>query len=372
MLFHKKNSLLSTISKFIAITFFIFIILSNHTYAFQIETRRMIAEDAIQLCPDELKAILLPHISIIKDCMARGDTLQTPINPKLFKQITSDLIGAITSGEDKKYNTINRFGLVAVFIAEAINPYYSSSSFLATNRAYQASEKDKIVIYDGYQLVTESESNILALINKYQDEFGKIRPSMIDSAYSDAVNETVDFWIFVWLSAGKHITKFSPIGFKIDHRIEKVKFAVGPNAKLNFPSPAEELKNDNPIPVNKPLDKNISNPDGLYWQLYNKALAAMEKDDWNEWEDQVKQIDKETNYELSDNFWNAYHGIVAAIKNNESNEIVIHIQGLDQEAGLELLIDFYEAYGESLTALSNEDWREWEHQMSRMEKSLQH
>ncbi len=333
-------------------------VLASSSYAFQIETREQIVEDAVKFCPPDLRTFLMPNISILKGKMSFASHMQRPIDSLLLKEISTSLIEEIKSGTDYNYNTISKFGLVALFITEAINPYFSANSIsLSNNRARQVSYKGIIVIYDGYQPVPDPEFKFKSLTDKYQDSLGYIKPSLLDSAYNDAVNEVSDFFISIWQMAGKPVNDLVSTGFTIDHRSGRLLQANISNQKRTEPTDVQ-------------VDKDVSNPKGTYWQVYQNAVDASSNHDWNGWEAQMRMINRETDFALPEDFWQNYHRAIKSINKGDWLSFKEYMEKMDQEIGLDSSSAFYNAYDKSLKALSNRDWREYESQFSQMEGLL--
>ncbi|MFZ2632734.1 MAG: hypothetical protein WAZ60_20695 [Desulfosalsimonadaceae bacterium] len=162
--------------------------------SFSEETRRTMIKDAIKFCPQSLQTHLTNNTEAIKSGMFFIER-----NPQIrissrqvetwHKSLVSELEGEVKFGN----NTMDKFGFIAGFIADTINPSYVRSSRL---RVPQASERNKIIYYDGYEKISDINKKMEELSNTYSlyYSFNKVEGAIIDKAYSDAVNQiAVDF-----------------------------------------------------------------------------------------------------------------------------------------------------------------------------------
>lgn len=169
--------------------------------AFDASTRDLIIKDAILFCPDELRAYLKNHTEAIqkgarfmdrRDNHMPADQLAAQING-IHRLLASNLNGGKLP-ED--YNTVSKFGLLASFLSEIVNP--SQKGHI---RPPQASGKLSPVVYDGHHAP------------KCPSE-----KQPVETAYNQAVNTIVDYWVSAWTEAGRPTGKLRKTGVWVSHK----------------------------------------------------------------------------------------------------------------------------------------------------------
>jgi hypothetical protein len=163
--------------------------------SFTKDTRRTMIKDAITFCPPSLQTYLNNNMEAVKSGMCFVDNnLDLKIDPYQIKNFYSTLLTRLNGDLKQEYNTASKFGLIACFIAETINPY---SLRTYSTRAPQASENEKVVVYDGYQKIFDITKRIEIMANNYKLYYSSstLDKAILDQAYSTAVNEIVDYWV---------------------------------------------------------------------------------------------------------------------------------------------------------------------------------
>lgn len=173
-------------------------------------------EDAIKFSPPELNSYLSENINIIKNGMAFSERYPKLIfEPSQINILYSDLIKELISGQENSTITIRKFGTIACYIAEIINPNNKSKE--AWNRVPQATEEGKVIKYYGFQKINDANKRIGNIVERYDYSSGKIKKVLIENAYQDAVNEIVNFWINAWLEGGNNYSAMVLAGKEISH-----------------------------------------------------------------------------------------------------------------------------------------------------------
>ncbi|MDY6904016.1 MAG: hypothetical protein SWH61_04950 [Thermodesulfobacteriota bacterium] len=190
---------------------------SSDAGAFIRQTRMLMVEDAVAFCPGPLQAYLTKHLATVKEGMGFVDRTRRPADPGQIAPVCDFLVkqmeGHYPLPDD--YNVISKFGLLACFIAEIVNPSHKGNS-----RLPQASEKRLPVVYDGYQPLVDVKQHTDALVGYYRDAYAYesvVPPKILATAYNAAVNEIVDFWTHVWVASGHEIGLVCTKGTRISH-----------------------------------------------------------------------------------------------------------------------------------------------------------
>ena len=207
--------------------FFLFVVLifpAGNSFAFKSLTRDQLVYDAIELCPEELKAYLRSNLATVstgmhyKERHHRG--INTLIDPYDTELIYQHLIEDLKAGRYDEFNTAHAFGVLACFLAETISPenYKTPDHFIP--------EK---VQYDGYQLVDTAKvrPHITSLIENYRIPCQNVlKKEVTDQLYNIALNEIVDYWVSAWEAAGNQSGMFASVGEEIAHKNLVLNFKV--------------------------------------------------------------------------------------------------------------------------------------------------
>jgi hypothetical protein len=207
--------------------FFLLAVLIFHTgnaSAFKSLTRDQLIYDAIEFCPEELKAYLRSNLATVstgmhyKERHNRG--VNTLIDPYETELIYQHLIKDLKEGRYDEFNTAHAFGVLACFLAETISPdnYKTPDHFIP-----------ETVHYDGYQQVdTENvKPHITSLIENYRIPCkNRMKKEITDQLYNVALNEIVDYWISAWEAGGNRAGMFARIGEEITHKNLVLNFKV--------------------------------------------------------------------------------------------------------------------------------------------------
>lgn len=181
--------------------------------AFKSITRDQIIYDAIEFCPEGLKAYLLDNIEIVSagnHFAERHQRRSYNINPYKTELIYNHLVKDLKEGKYDEFNTAHAFGVMACFIAETISPdNYRTPQHLIPDD----------VSYDGYQKVGDIESHITSLIESYRIPCrNQMKKEITELLYNAAVNEIVDYWVSAWEMGGYQAGMFVSNGKKISHQ----------------------------------------------------------------------------------------------------------------------------------------------------------
>lgn len=174
--------------------------------SFTSKTRITIVNNAIIFCPKELKSYLLKNLEAVKSGAGFVDrNNRIYIKPYEIENFYFSLVENLKGDIQGDYNTAAKFGLIAGYVSEIINP----CSKLYQIKIPQATGEEKVVIYDGYQNIADVKKQIDNMLKKYNFNSSTCNfdTSIIDQAYSEAVNEIVDYWISAWEASG-HDIKF--------------------------------------------------------------------------------------------------------------------------------------------------------------------
>ncbi len=197
---------------------------TGNASAFKSLTRDQLIYDAIEFCPEELKAYLRSNLATVstgmhyKERHNRG--VNTLIDPYDTELIYQHLIQDLKEGRYDEFNTAHAFGVLACFLAETISPDdYKTPEHLIP----------ETVQYDGYQQVdTENvKPHITSLIENYRIPCqNRMKKEITDQLYNVALNEIVDYWISAWEAGGNRAGMFARIGEEITHKNLVLNFKV--------------------------------------------------------------------------------------------------------------------------------------------------
>jgi hypothetical protein len=168
--------------------------------AFNVETRTALLLDAIEFCPQDLRAYLRDNKDTIKSGLHFSDMSETPLDPMKIPEIQQHIVDRIKAGRLTEYETLNLYGVLACHLAETVYPGHQNSS--------QNTAPD-IVRYDGFHEITDPRAKVNALIHAYKIYHGKNDFEMVQSMYCETVNLIADFWMTAWKAGGKDIEKGS-------------------------------------------------------------------------------------------------------------------------------------------------------------------
>jgi hypothetical protein len=187
-------------------------------------TRDQLVYDAIEFCPEELKAYLRSNLATVstgmhyKERHRRG--LNVLIDPYDAELIYQHLINDLKEGRYDEFNTAHAFGVLACFLAETISPdnYKTPDHFIP-----------ETVQYDGYQQVDTANirPHITGLIENYRIPCQNIvKKEVTDQLYNVALNEIVDYWVSAWEAGGNQAGMFARVGEEITHKNLVLNFKV--------------------------------------------------------------------------------------------------------------------------------------------------
>ncbi len=169
---------------------------STSALAFRRDVRCQIVRDAVEFAPKGLQNYLVEHFENIHNGIHHIDLVgHKKIKPYDAKKIYQALLNNIKKGNTTNYNTTQRFGVLAGYLAETVSP----SQFRGT--------RDLIpgwVAYDGFHRTDNIHQSISRIIRDYRNPYlGQNQRKITDFLYSVAVNEIVDHWVTLWEAGGQ-------------------------------------------------------------------------------------------------------------------------------------------------------------------------
>jgi hypothetical protein len=208
---------------------FVFLVLAGlilypgNSFAFKSLTRDQMVYDAIEFCPDELKAYLRHNLATVSAGMhfkERHRHSPYSIDPYDMESVYQHLIEDLKQGRYDDFNTAHAFGVLACFLAETISPddYKTPNHLIPEN-----------VKYDGFQIVepVSVKSHITRLITDYRIPCRqRMKREITDKLYNVAVNEIVDYWVSAWEASGFQAGVFANVGKEISHKNLVLNFKV--------------------------------------------------------------------------------------------------------------------------------------------------
>ena len=203
---------LRTWAKVLFILMVVCVAVPSLSMAFNRESRKGILDDAISLCPENLKAYLEDDLGAVYEGMTFDYDTHSIADPRAIPRVYTGLMERLKSPKPDDYNTMRAFGSLAALVTEAIYPGYRSST---------DDINPSVVTFDGIQQLGDPEAKAKALVDAYSPYWRDNSAPVQDSLYGVAVNEIVDFWVAAWRAAGKAPGAFQEFGQEI-HRKELV------------------------------------------------------------------------------------------------------------------------------------------------------
>lgn len=220
-------------SKFIAVFLLsattllvVLLIPASPALAFKRNIRCQIIRDAIMFAPTNLQDYLVNNFEAVHKGIHHVDTHDKrlgSLNPYAAKEIYHSMIDSINKDKLCTYNTAHRFGVMAGYLAETVNPVEHKKL------------RDLIpgqVLFDGYHEVNDIHHSLSRIIRDYRNPYyGQQRREVTDFLYVVAVNEIVDHWISAWLTGDQEIGEEKLAGYDIQ-RVRQADLLRGVNLKL--------------------------------------------------------------------------------------------------------------------------------------------
>lgn len=202
------------------------LICSTPAAAFKRSLRCQIIRDAIMFAPEQLQDYLVTNFEAVHKGVHHVDSYDRQmqgLNPYQAKEIYQSMLDSIRKGQLCSYNTAQRFGVLAGYLAEAVNP--------------SAHEKLRDLIpgrvhYDGPHPIGDIQQSLSRVVRDYRNPYlGQQRREVTDFLYIVAVNEIVDHWVSAWQTAGQEVGEFKVAGYDIQ-RVRQADLLRGVNVRL--------------------------------------------------------------------------------------------------------------------------------------------
>lgn len=179
-------------------------------HAFKRDTRCQIIRDAIVFAPENLQKYLVDNFESVHKGVHHVDISvksNKSLNPYDAEDIYQALIDSLNKGKLHSYNTLHRFGVLAGYLAEAVNP---------SNHKKLRDLVPRRVSYDGQHKIGAIHESLSRIIRNYRNPYlGQQRRDVTDFLYIVAVNEIVDHWTSAWLAGGQTLGEQKLAGYHI-------------------------------------------------------------------------------------------------------------------------------------------------------------
>ncbi len=205
---------------------FVMILVPELSFGFSEQVRCQAFKDAISLCPQDLKTYLTKNFDAVHEGLhfaERNKQWRSSIRPQDGEAFYGRLVQDLRESKLDDYNTANRFGVLACFIAETISPGdYQSRERLIPDE----------VVYGGFQGLSNVNASISGLVVKYRDPYRhRMNKEVNDFLFNVAVTQIVNYWTSAWQAGGKKTGLLTARGTKISHEEEVLYFFGGGNVQ---------------------------------------------------------------------------------------------------------------------------------------------
>lgn len=202
------------------------LISSTPAAAFKRSLRCQIIRDAIIFAPEQLQGYLVSNFEAVHKGVHHVDSYDDQmksLNPYQATTIYQSMLESIQQGKLCSYNTAQRFGVLAGYLAEAVNPSaHQKLRDLIPSRVY----------YDGHHPTGPIQQSLSRIVRDYRNPYlGQERREVTDFLYIVAVNEIVDHWTSVWQAAGQDVGELKLAGDDIQ-RVRQSDLLRGVNVRL--------------------------------------------------------------------------------------------------------------------------------------------
>ncbi len=209
--------------------FVIILFSSSPANAFKRGTRCQIIRDAITFAPENLQHYLVTNFEAVHKGIHHVDLLDKrnkSLNPYEAEDIYRAILDSIEKGKFCSYNTTHRFGVLAGYLAETVNPAnHKNLRYLVPGRVH----------YDGEHAIGNIHNSLSRIIRDYRNPYlGQQRREVTDFLYNVAVNEIVDHWSSAWRATGQEAGEMKLAGYDIQ-RARQADLLRGINLKLKLP-----------------------------------------------------------------------------------------------------------------------------------------
>lgn len=193
--------------------------------AFKRSTRCQIIRDAIIFAPENLQQYLVANFEAVHKGIHHVDLLDKrnkSLNPYEAEDIYRAILDSIKGEKFYSYNTAHRFGVLAGYLAEAVNPSdHKKLRDLVPGR----------IPYDGEHPIGNIHNSLSRIIREYRNPYlGQQRREVTDFLYIVAVNEIVDHWTSAWRATGQQVGEIKLAGYDIQ-RARQADLLRGVNLK---------------------------------------------------------------------------------------------------------------------------------------------
>lgn len=190
---------------FLLVAFFILYAFPPEFCALNRSGRKTLLANAIELCPEDLRAFLEKHEHVVRQGMYFVDRHSIKPGVNDIEGAYTCLVERMGDGHDRdQYNTVIKFGVLASFISEVVAP----------GRVICSSD-NTAVKYDGFNEVENIHDRVSVLVAKSRPYCRSGSMEAKSNLWNIAVNEIVDFWVSAWNDSGSNVTKLSSVGTEI-------------------------------------------------------------------------------------------------------------------------------------------------------------
>jgi len=209
------------------LSFFLLLILLIFTQpatAFNRNCRCQIIRDAIGFAPASLQNYLVKNFDSVHQGVHHIDLAgQKQIDPYQTEKIYQSLVNSLAAGKLNAFNTSQRFGVLAGYLAETVSP----SQFRGLRDLIPG-----YVPFDGYQQPGKIHDSISRIVRNYRNPYlNRTDRQVTDYLYIIAVNEIVDHWKAAWETGGQQSGELLAAGTAL-HRRRKADLLRGVNVRL--------------------------------------------------------------------------------------------------------------------------------------------
>jgi len=202
----------------------IILLFSLPAAAFNRDSRCQIIRDAIEFAPVALQKYLVKNFDSIHQGVHYIDLAgQKQVDPYQAEEIYQSLVNSLSAGKLNSFNTCQRFGILAGYLAETVSP------------SQYRGLRDLIpgyVPFDGYQQPGNIHDSISRIVRNYRNPYlDRTERKVTDYLYIIAVNEVIDHWRAAWEAGGQQSGGELTAGMAIQRR-RKADLLRGVNVRL--------------------------------------------------------------------------------------------------------------------------------------------